>query len=156
MVKSSKVDKRFHNPSTHPSACPYLYASKTAAKIILCGPDGTKPYRRHVWCQNGTINHTEGLYNTLVVGPCIAAPAWPSCMRPQLTRLTIPEISRTLLEFYFIIIYFNNFKLSTRVVLMLNQAIFYCFIVGVCNVSTLCNGSFGYLSVFLTHGQWRL
>ena len=76
---------------------------------------------------NGMINHTGGLYNTSVACPCIAAPAWPSCMRPQLTCLTIPEISRTLLEFYFIIIYFNNFKLSTRVVLMFNQAIFFLF-----------------------------
>ena len=93
-----------------------------AAKIILCGPDGTKPYRRHACYPDGTINHIGGLYNTPVACPCIAALAWPSCMRPQLTHLTMPNISRTLLEFYFIIIYFNNFKLSTRVVLMLNQA----------------------------------
>ena len=47
----------------------------------------------------------RSLYNSPVACPCIASPAWPSCMRPQLTRLTISEISRTLLEFYFIIIY---------------------------------------------------
>ena len=104
MVKSSKVDKHFHNPSTRTSACPNLCASHMAAKMILCGPDGTKPYRQHACCPNGMINHIEGLYNTPVACPCIAAPAWPSCMRPELTHLTILEISRTLLEFYFIII----------------------------------------------------
>ena len=104
MVKSSQVDKCFHNPSTCTFACPYLYASQMAAKIILCGPDGTKPYRRHACCQNGMIDILEAS-TTLQ----LHAPAWPSCMQPQLTRLTIPEISRTLLEFYFIIIYFDNF-----------------------------------------------
>ena len=127
MIKSKQISASIIHRHAHTSACPYLYASQMAAKIILCGPDGTKLKRQLACFPNGTINHTGGLYNTPVACPFIAAPAWPSCMRPQLTRLTIPEISRTLLEFYFIIIYFNNFKLSTRVVLMLNQAIFLFF-----------------------------